>query len=78
MRDIKNRHSRRSVQIAKKLQNFRLRNYVERAGGFIGDEQSRTMQDRHRDQNPLRLPYAHLRRELVLEFIVRRKRNAVQ
>src|SRR5216684_8169781 len=40
MRNVKDGHPSGAIQLAKQGENFGLRNYVERAGGFVGNEQS--------------------------------------
>ena len=52
----------RLVQAREELQYLSLGDDVERAGGLVGDQQLRMMQDGHRDKNTLRLSYAELRR----------------
>src|SRR5579859_7412231 len=58
MRNIENTDSEFGAEAREQLQNLRLSNQVERAGGFIGNQQRGTMQDRHRNQHALRLAYA--------------------
>ena len=40
MRNIKDGHSGFAIEACEQLQNFRLRNHVERAGGFIGEKRA--------------------------------------
>ena len=49
-----------AIQPPEKLQDFRLRDGVERAGGLVGNQQPRLVENRHRDQHTLRLSHAEL------------------
>ena len=78
VRDVKNGHSGGPIQFAKERQNFGLRDHIESAGGFIGDEQRGTMHDRHGNEHALCLSHAHLRRIFAQKVIVGGQRNALQ
>ena len=49
-----------SVHPAKQVQHLGHRHRIERAGRFVGDQQTRTVQKRQPYQQPLRLPHAQL------------------
>src|SRR6202034_4727748 len=61
MRDVENSHSRGAVQFAEERKKFRLRNHIEGAGRFVGNQQRWTVHDGHGNQHSLRLPHTHLR-----------------
>ena len=62
MRYEKQGHVHFAIQTAEQLQNFALRDRIQRAGGLIGDQQPRLVQHRHCDQHALRLSHAQLPR----------------
>ena len=49
MRDIENAHAEFAAESSEQLQDFRLRDQVEGAGGLIGDQQQWAMKNGHRD-----------------------------
>ena len=57
VRDVQNADAELRAEAGEQLQNFRLSNQVEGAGGLICDKQWRPMQYSHRNQHPLRLTY---------------------
>src|SRR5229473_4684851 len=77
MRNVKDGHPSGAVQLPEESENFGLRNHIERAGGFVGNEQRGTMHDRHSNQHALRLPDAHLQRVFAQELIVGGQGNAL-
>ena len=60
MRDVKHAHAQPAAQGGKQFQYFGLCIDVEGAGGLVGDQEGRTVQDSHRDENPLGLTNAQL------------------
>src|SRR3984957_9201318 len=78
VRDVENGHADGAVEFAKQRENLGLRDHIESARGFISYQQRGTMHDSHRDQHPLRLSYAHLRRIFALKFIVSWKGNILE
>src|SRR5271155_2410199 len=65
VRNIEDRHARLAIQPREEFQNFRLRNDIERASRFVGDQERRTMQDGHGNEYTLRLTDAELRGTLA-------------
>ena len=70
VRDVENRRAEFAIQASEELQDFGLRDDVEGAGGFVGDQERGAMHNGHRDEHPLRLAYAELRGALVQEVFV--------
>src|ERR1700733_6494590 len=70
VRDVKDGHSYRAIQLAKERENLGLRNHIKRARRLVCNQQRGTMHDGHGDQHSLRLSYAHLRRVFTLKFVV--------
>jgi hypothetical protein len=61
VRDVQDRHIQLAPQPSEKPQNLRLRDYIERAGGFIGNQQPRPVQNRECNENALRESDTELR-----------------
>lgn len=53
--NIKDSHAEFPVELRKQMEDFRLRDGVQSASCFIGDEQSRTMKDGHGNDDALGL-----------------------
>src|SRR5258706_5571013 len=77
VRYVENRHADLAVELGEQFEDFRLRNYVESAGCFVGHQQGRMVHYGHRDQHPLCLSYAELRWILAQEVGVGGKADAV-
>jgi len=60
VRNIQDAHAESAVELRKQAQDFGLRDGVQGAGGFIGDEQGRAVEDSHSDDNALGLADAEL------------------
>src|SRR5712664_4744260 len=60
MGDIEDAHAEIAVELRKQAEDFGLGDGVQSAGGFIGDEQRRTMKDGHGDDDALGLANAQL------------------
>ena len=67
--DIEDRHAGFAIQTGKELQDFGLRDDVEGAGGFIGDEERGAVHDGHGDQHTLGLANAKLGGALAQEIL---------
>src|ERR1022692_4139171 len=52
-RDVQNGRAVLAVHAPEQFQDFGLRNHIERAGGFVGHDQSGMMNERHGDEYPL-------------------------
>ncbi len=70
MRNIKDAHAEVAVELREEAKDFRLRDGVKSAGGFIGDEQPRTMENCHGDDDALGLADAELAGAAAEEFSV--------
>jgi hypothetical protein len=57
---IKDAHAELAVELRKQTKDFGLGDGVQGAGGFIGNEQPRTMEDGHGDDDALGLADAKL------------------
>jgi len=55
VRDIENAHAELAVEAGEEAEDFGLGDGVEGAGGFIGDEEPRAMEDGHGDDDALGL-----------------------
>jgi len=55
VRDIENAHAKFAVEAGEEIEDFGLRDGVEGAGGFIGDEKPGAMEDGHGDDDALGL-----------------------
>ena len=55
MRDIEDGHAGFAVESCEELEDFRLRDHVERTGGLIGEKQCGTVHDGHGNEHALRL-----------------------
>src|SRR6266404_8311697 len=55
VRDIENAHAKFAVEASEEAEDFGLGDGVEGAGGFIGDEKPRAMEDGHGDDDALGL-----------------------
>ena len=53
VRDNHHRHLELFLQLHDELQNLRLNRHIERSGRFVGDQQRRTADQRHRNHRPL-------------------------
>src|SRR2546430_1033091 len=53
--NIEDTHAEFAVELSEQAQDFGLRDGVQSAGGFIGDEQGRAVEDSHSDDNALGL-----------------------
>src|SRR5260370_34083166 len=73
MRDREDSHSKLSVQLGKQAENFRLGDDVQKTGGLIGNEERRTVEDGHRDDDALGLAYAQLGRPATQKIAVVRE-----
>ena len=60
VRNIEDGHSSFAIEAGEKLEDFRLRDHVEGAGRFVGEEEGRPVHDGHTDQHALRLSDAQL------------------
>ena len=60
--NVKDAHAEFAVELRKQAQDFGLRDGVQGAGGFIGDEQGRAVKDGHGDDDALGLTDAELAR----------------
>src|SRR5229473_81511 len=73
MRDIEDSHSKLSVQLGKQAEDFRLGDDVQSTGGLIGNEERRSVEDGHGDDDALGLAYAQLGRPATQKIAVVRK-----
>ena len=55
MRDVQNAHAELAVEAGEQFQDFGMSDGVERACGLIGDQERRTVYDRHGDEDALGL-----------------------
>ena len=78
VRDVQDAHVQLAAEPGEQFEDFRLRNEIERAGWLIGNQQRRTMQDRHRDQYPLCLPHAELCRVAAQKLAVAGQSKSVE
>ena len=78
VRDVEQRNAFFALNAAQELDDFYLRDRVERAGGLVCDEQSGAMQERHGERDALRLTYADLTGFAVEKGIVGRKLYAFE
>src|SRR5258707_629157 len=60
MGNVKDAHAEFAVELSKQTKDLGLGDGVQGAGGFIGDEQPRTMKDGHGDDDALGLADAEL------------------
>ena len=67
-----------AIQAREQTQDFGLRDGIEGAGGFVGEEERRAMKDGHGDANALALANAELRGTAAEEFFVVRQADACQ
>ena len=65
-------------QAADQAENLRLNGDVERRGGFVGDHQVRTGQQRHRDHQPLALAAGELVRILAQHLVRPRQLHGIE
>jgi hypothetical protein len=63
VRDEQHRHAVVPLQRLQQLQDLRLHGDVERGRRLVGDQQFRTVRERHRDHHPLALAAGKLVRE---------------
>src|SRR6266849_1880417 len=73
MRDIEDSHSKLSVELGKQAEDFRLGDDVQGTSGLIGDEERRSVQDGHGDDDALGLAYAQLGRPATQKIAVVRE-----
>src|SRR5260370_40267755 len=73
MRDIEDSHSKLSVQLGKQAEDFRLGDDVQSTGGLIGNEERRSVEDGHGDDDALGLAYAQLGRPATQKIAVVRE-----
>src|ERR1700684_2921090 len=62
MRDVEEGHAMLAIQAPEQIDDLGLGHWVQSAGGLVGDDQRRPMQQRERDKDTLRLPNADLTR----------------
>src|SRR5438094_8071609 len=65
--NVKDAHAEFAVELRKQAQDFGLRDGVQGAGGFIGDEQGRAVKDGHGDDDALGLTDAEMARAAAKE-----------
>src|SRR5712691_12346182 len=70
MRDIQDSHFQFTVELRKQAQDFRLGDGVQGAGGLIGNEERRPVQDSHGDDDALGLADAQLGRPTTQKITV--------
>src|SRR5260370_32034765 len=70
VRDIENAHAKFAVEANEEAEDFGLGDGVEAAGGFIGDEKPRAMEDGHGDDDALGLADTKLGGAATEEFDV--------
>src|ERR1700736_6169187 len=78
MGDVEDGHLQSLIQAAEQLEDFGLRNYIERTGGFIRNHQGRFVQDRHRDEQALGLSDTQLARVALEEWLFGRQAHAFE
>ena len=70
MRNIKDAHTQLTIELRKQAQDFRLGDGIQRAGGLIGNEERRAVEDGHRDDDTLGLADAQLGRAATQKIVV--------
>ncbi len=70
VRDIEDAHAKFAVEASEETEDFGLGDGVERAGGFIGDEESGTVEDGHGNDDALGLADAKLRGAAAEKVVV--------
>src|SRR6266852_703531 len=73
MRDIEDSHSKLAVELGKQAEDFRLGDDVQGTSGLIGDEERRSVEDGHGDDDALGLAYAQLGRPATQKIAVVRE-----
>ena len=70
VRNIKDAHTQLTVELRKQAQDFRLSDRIQGAGGLIGNEERRAVEDSHRDDDTLGLADAQLGRAATQKIVV--------
>src|SRR5438477_10237265 len=78
MRDVEYGHFQPLIQAAEQLEDFGLRNHIERTGGFIRDHEGRLVQDGHRNEQSLRLSDTQLARVALKEWLFGGQAHALE
>ena len=78
VRDEQHRHVQLAIQAAEQIQDFALRDGVQRAGGLVGDQQAGLVQHGHGDQDALRLADAQLPRITIQKRFFGRQADALE
>ena len=78
VRNIKDGRSHIAVQCREELEDFGLSDGIQRAGRFVGEEQSRPMENGHRDADTLSLAKTQLGRTAAKKFIVARETDVLK
>src|SRR5260370_7866418 len=70
VRNIKDAHTQLTIEVRKQAQNFRLSDGIQGAGGLVGNEERRAVEDSHRDDDTLGLADAQLGRAAAQKIVV--------
>ncbi len=76
VRNVENGHIQFTVEAGKQTEDLRLGDGIKRTRGFISDQQSGAVQDRHGDDDALGLAHTQLRGPAPQEFIIAGQANA--